>query len=536
MTPAESRRVAAIEAELAALKRSLANAKGIGVNTTNGATNYRTTQLGFAAELTAAWDAADGYAWKRLRLVGVTTGNPAIQLTGTGAVTPGGDESLDAGTRGWMEPSPDAQGYYFIADDDAAPPNAGNVDGWCGWFDGVSLDSCWTFYRNGGVGAFENFPVDDVTDEGVGIVAVYNSTHGGWVGAAGNTPSSGLTGSGMLTTCCGCGSVTLKKVDSKPVLVLGGVHVSCRSAGEVFTETIDDPDYRCLTLADGRRAVEFFGTSRDVCDDDEEVCGNWYSILAVCNTACPAAACGCQGCGPAATPVGWAAFGLTGFDPEFNGDWVWVRDPAEDCTFVGRCNPDDGSDGGAVSTLTFVGDPGTGEWQLEHGGYTFTAAYSTGVCNGVTVFTTGLSSGPDDITMYPLKGSTAECCSGLVRDDIPDSFTVSIDAPGCPTADGVSVVVEYDAGLDLWDWVNPGADANRVTTVEVSCDNGILVVGIAGVCGAFTFGIDTTGIVPSGTPTADPFDVVFEGVPVDAQVGADAGCCADGTATVTLSA
>jgi hypothetical protein len=115
VTPAESRRIDALEMQLAGLMRQVGNTRGLGVNTTNGATHYRTTQLGFAAELTAAWDAADGYAWKRLRLEALSLNNPTIQPEGVGAVTPDGNEDLEVGTRGWMEPSPDAQGFVFVA-------------------------------------------------------------------------------------------------------------------------------------------------------------------------------------------------------------------------------------------------------------------------------------------------------------------------------------------------------------------------------------------------------------------------------------
>lgn len=124
MTPAESRRVAALEQQLAALSRQLGNARGLGVNTAFGATHYRTTQLGFPAELTAAWDATDGYAWKRLRLTAVTTDDPSVQPAGIHAVTPDGDETLGAGDRGWMEPSPDAQGFYFLLDPATDPSSA----------------------------------------------------------------------------------------------------------------------------------------------------------------------------------------------------------------------------------------------------------------------------------------------------------------------------------------------------------------------------------------------------------------------------
>ncbi len=115
MTPAERGDLARLQSRLTALERRVVSVAGAGVSSKGGPVQVRTTQLGFPAELTAAWDATNGYAWKRLRLEGVATDEPGVQPAGVQAVTPDGDESLAAGTRGWMEPSPDAQGWYFTA-------------------------------------------------------------------------------------------------------------------------------------------------------------------------------------------------------------------------------------------------------------------------------------------------------------------------------------------------------------------------------------------------------------------------------------
>jgi len=185
MTPAESRRLAALEAEFAALRRAVGNARGLGVNTTGGAIHYRTTQLGFAAELTAAWDATDGYAWKRLRLEGVSLNDPGIQLTGTGAVTPDGNEELVVGDRGWMEPSPDAQGFLFLSGGSAASSTCRSM------LVGRAGDSAFTGEIQAGTGKCANVAASTIYfayDATVGT-----GSYGGWASTAFTTRAGDTT-------------------------------------------------------------------------------------------------------------------------------------------------------------------------------------------------------------------------------------------------------------------------------------------------------------------------------------------------------
>jgi hypothetical protein len=114
MTGPERAELDRLKSQLAELAGKVGRLSGPGVSTgTAGALHVRSTQLGFAAELTGGWDASTGYPWKRLRLDGVTVGNPGVQPAGTGAVAVGGDTGLTGGTRGWLEPSPDGVGYLF---------------------------------------------------------------------------------------------------------------------------------------------------------------------------------------------------------------------------------------------------------------------------------------------------------------------------------------------------------------------------------------------------------------------------------------
>jgi hypothetical protein len=186
VTPAERREFDALKAKLAAVERRVGDARGLGVNTTFGATHHRTTQLGFAAELTAAWDATDGYAWKRLRLEAVALTDPGVQLTGTGAVTPAGDETLEAGTPGWMEPSPDGTGYVFTPD-----PGAGAAAACQSMLVGLDPQACLTgTVRAGTEGC--------TTVEGATVYLTYDAgagtgTRGGWVSSAFTTADGDTT-------------------------------------------------------------------------------------------------------------------------------------------------------------------------------------------------------------------------------------------------------------------------------------------------------------------------------------------------------
>lgn len=161
MTPADSRRVAALESQIAALTRQLGNARGLGVNTAFGATHYRTTQIGFEVELTTEYDAATGYGWKRKRLVPGAAEpftDPGVQPVGDKAFSFVDNRGLMPGVIGWLEPSPDAHGWVFIhgADTGSGSGADGGADGGSGsgggtgdletvYFDvvtAVDLDAC----------------------------------------------------------------------------------------------------------------------------------------------------------------------------------------------------------------------------------------------------------------------------------------------------------------------------------------------------------------------------------------------------------
>ncbi len=113
LSPAERSLIDALVRRVAALERS--PVQGQGVSTLYGGTQVRTVQLGFPAELTSTWDSSTGYDWKRLVLSGVAMADPNLPVAGDHAATPGDDETLPSGTRGWMEPAPDGSpAWVFV--------------------------------------------------------------------------------------------------------------------------------------------------------------------------------------------------------------------------------------------------------------------------------------------------------------------------------------------------------------------------------------------------------------------------------------
>lgn len=105
--------LAALRAAVAALRREQPD--GTGVSTAFGATSFRTTQTGFAAELTSGYNSTLGYSWKRLDLDVTVPGfiDPDTQLEGDKAFTIDDDQTLTAGTLGWLDISDTAGGWVF---------------------------------------------------------------------------------------------------------------------------------------------------------------------------------------------------------------------------------------------------------------------------------------------------------------------------------------------------------------------------------------------------------------------------------------
>ncbi len=154
-----------LEGRLAALERKLNSSAGLGqgVSTANGAINVRTTQLGFAAELTSDYDATTGYSWKLLTLQ--TTDppglvDPTIQMTGDKAFEINNDEELESGTRVWMEPDQSSTGYVFQVSSSSDEPPPPAPCGGCGWLAGATEYDCFTLSVVGAGGNMASLDLD----------------------------------------------------------------------------------------------------------------------------------------------------------------------------------------------------------------------------------------------------------------------------------------------------------------------------------------------------------------------------------------
>lgn len=181
LSPVEQRRIASLEAKIAALERLTRPASGIGQGSSTlfGSLNIRSTQLGFAAELTSTFNATTGYDWKRLALDttgSITLTNPAIQLTGNRAYSIDGSTTLASGTKGWLEPSPESSGYLFTT---ASSSSAG-------FFARLTTSSGgnWNFYKL-------KLSAGSYTDDGAEVTG-YNAVPLTIDGAGVPTPVSGM--------------------------------------------------------------------------------------------------------------------------------------------------------------------------------------------------------------------------------------------------------------------------------------------------------------------------------------------------------
>ncbi len=513
LTPAERRNLAALQARLAALERRVMSVAGTGVSNRAGPVQVRTTQLGFEAELTSKFDAGSGagYAWKRLKLVSGADPpftDPGVQLTGDKAYSFVGDEDLKPGAIGWLEPSPDADGYVFVHGDDAARPPA--VGGGCStdvWLKYGVGGGCWTFVSGGGIGDSALFPADE-TGSGSGsgglggVTAVYNFDELGWVGVSGG-PERGA----LLRTCCGCGVGILRinpdaPTGSRATFELRGVHTSCAegsgsggsgsgAVGEVFSVTLTD---YCSTPG----FIAFFGRDPRVCDGDPGPCGNYFRILAYCGAECPTSVCECDGCFDCLQMKATRSFynlAVTGFSSEaLNGAWVWEW--VEGCQWVAECD-------GVTSVFEYI--EGSFKWRLTHGGGVYEINKGDwNCCVGGSLSKVG-GDGPELITLEALSCDVNDDCDF----DFPD-LIAEVEIEGCGTVTFHLTYLDVDPGGYESEGVALGACCPdtpiELWNASMSCGDGTWGFGMGAPTGTALFPgvIDVTSLVPfSGTQTGE---------------------------------
>jgi hypothetical protein len=441
MSPVERSQFRDLLTQVARLEARLRTVAGGGVSTRGGSIDVRTTQLGFPAELTAEWDDDRGYAWKRLRLAGVETDNPAIQPTGDHAVTPDDDRTLEPGARGWMEPGPDANGYYFLTAGADEPAGTRGDCTSCAWLADVFMgdeDSgppCLLLKMRGGGGRCGCMnDLEDNPDDDSGRLMMYDVQLGGWLAVDGRDHAGDPTGSGMIETCCGCGSALFKITSPAALtatLTFGGVHTSCDAddlyegsgPGPVFTLNLIQEC--CGVGKSGRPYVSFWGKGPDACDEDRGPCDNTFHVTVECGADCPAPSCGCEHCTECyggQTPVAYRALGLSGFaDDTLNGDWIWTHDPEAACTWRARC---DAGSGAAVESVIEKLGRGNPAWRLTHGGAVYESADSS-CCIAVTL-TRVSGGGPDEV----VAELAVPCDPDLDCFDFPN-LTATVTVEGC---------------------------------------------------------------------------------------------------------
>jgi hypothetical protein len=132
MTPDE------IERRLRALESR--TIRGVGVSSAFGGIEIRATQVGFPVILTGPFVATPGptagYPWAQLVVDNTVPGveTQYAPRSGFNAYTPDNNTTLDSGVRGWLEISPQANGWVFTADASAGDANGCVVTNVCPQF------------------------------------------------------------------------------------------------------------------------------------------------------------------------------------------------------------------------------------------------------------------------------------------------------------------------------------------------------------------------------------------------------------------
>lgn len=391
------------------------------------------------------------------------------------------------------------------------------------WLTTLGDNTCWTLYRRGGDGRCSCFGTDDPTDAAAGVVMVYDTVLGGWIGVKPNTPGSPA----MVSTCCGCGVAVLATTGGvafqRATLTLRGVHVACpdpdagsgsgSGAGEApFTEVLTN--YCPVVLDDGRRGLLFFGESTNICGGTRSGCGNEIRILVVCGAECPEPICECEGCYDCYDWGAAIAFfaDLTGFtDNDKNGSWVWAW--AEGCTWAASCE-------GASSTIEFVtGSPN--KWRLTHDDSVYELDADDWLCTGENEMAKQSGDGPATVTVRAIMPSDP----AITCFDHPD-LVATVTIEGCG-----EMVFNFE-------WVDDGF-AHAYEQLPPS--------PTAGECACPGTGIETWSATviclvngdlqfTMGAPTGETDDVVLTIVsrlPVFLATGSGTMTCGDPTPTIT---
>lgn len=328
----------------------------------------------------------------------------------------------------------------------------GNVDsspGSCSWLADIPNTTCLLLKMRGGSGRCACINVDNPNDLS-GIVLVWNTDLGKWVGTVGYDSAGNITSSAMGTTCCGCGMARFGITSPSALtasLDFQGVHLSCGSGGSGGS-----PALVSITLVQegcgtdpitGRRYVSFWGSGTDSCNGVQAPCDNTYHVRIECLPSCPPSSCACPACtaGNSPTPDAWY-FGINGTSAlSHDGQWVLVRAAGNPCgPWVATCK-------GVTWTLSVVLHAHTAPtWTLTDGEATFTVA-SIG-CAAQTLFKTA-GTGPVSVIVSPLvfpNASTLNCCGGCNWTYLKTKTLYLTIAGTGTTADGLVLSGVWDAG------------------------------------------------------------------------------------------
>lgn len=407
--------------------------------------------------------------------------------------------------------------------------------GACGWISDLKVTSCLYVYMKGGFGRCSCITSDCFNCDQDPSVAcqptsmVWVETLNGWLST------------GMKDTCCGCGGALFQITDAdaeEATLTMRAMHVSCETSSggstELFSYVLKQEC--CGTNRCGNRYMLFRGKGTQSCDGDEANCGNEYYVMVEC-APCPPLDCSCC-CIEESPPAFWQDFPsgtfIGGGNNLLNGMWIWKKDnsdPDQPCKWTADCAPS-----GKNSVIEKVGTV----FRLTHDTFVYELASADWTCSGqntLNYVSGGSGTTPPVVVIEPILPLDFETeTPDPLACTPPDTITVEIVSADCPVLNIVQAITRIGPSSNIWQWLNPDPDGDRVTAIVLTCDNGEWSFSATAVCEGEPSPWEINSPGRPDTSEFDPFELVWDSIDITGlEPSPTPDCCNVGVAMVTIT-